>query len=66
MTHHNGVLQFATGTTEAVEQVVLPHAVYPLSPGGQGTAHKVTALSLTGAEATHYLWKEREGGRRVW
>ena len=49
------MLQFPTGRAEAVEQVVLSGAVDPLPTGGQYTRHKVTTLTLTGAECTDNL-----------
>lgn len=54
-TYCQGPLQFAGGDTETVEHQVLPHAVDPLTPGGQDSTHKVPTLSLTTGETPHNL-----------
>ena len=48
-------LQLASDGAEAVEHKVLPYTVDPFATGGEGTAHKVTTFSLTGAEASDNL-----------
>lgn len=54
-THGQGSLQFAGGDAEAVQHQVLPHAVNPLSPGGQDGTHKVPTLPLTAGETPNNL-----------
>ena len=54
-THGQSSLQFAGGDAEAVQHQVLPHAVNPLSPGGQDGTHKVPTLPLTAGETPHNL-----------
>ena len=58
-THYNSVLQFATGGAETVEDMVLPHTVYPLPTRRQDARHKVSTFTFTWAETPDNL-----GGNR--
>jgi len=57
--HHNGMFQLATRCAEAVENVVLSHAVDPLSSRREHTGNKVSTLPLPRTEATHNLECQR-------
>ena len=53
--YHDGMLQFATAGTEAVENLVLPEAVEPLPSWRGGAGNEVPALSFARTKAADNL-----------
>ena len=54
-THLHGMLQVPGGCTEAVEGVVLPNRVDPLTARGHNARYKVTSTALARREGTDNL-----------
>ena len=54
-THLHGMLQVPGGCTEAVEGVVLPNRVDPLTARGHDACYKVTSTALARREGTDNL-----------
>lgn len=63
--YREGSLQFASDGAEAVQHIVLSHAVDPLATRRQRAADKLCPLSHSRTETPHHLREKGEGVARA-